>query len=182
MKDANIRLLSDSLISKSDKGWFGVPISLKLEDVMVKDVITVEDKATIKKAVELMNKHEIGCLIVVKRAKAAGIVTERDMLKRIVLESKDPEKIKVSEIMSKPLIIGKPQMDIEDAVRLMFKRNIKKLPVADNDHLVGLVTLTDLVRSEQIIKMLKKLPAKETPKRMKKVVDYFNRIISISYE
>jgi CBS domain-containing protein len=155
---------------------------LKLEDVMVEDVITVEEKITVKKAVELMNKHEIGCLIAVKKGKPAGIVTERDMLKRILLESKDPEKIKVSEIMSKPLIIGKPQMDIEDAVKLMFKRNIKKLPVADNDHLVGLVTLTDLVRSEQIVKMLKKLQAKETPKRMKKVVDYLNRIISISYE
>jgi CBS domain-containing protein len=157
-------------------------MSLKLEDVMVEDVITVEEKATIKKAVELMNKHEIGCLIVVKRGKPAGIVTERDMLKRILLESRDPEKIKVNEIMSKPLIVGKPQMDIEDAVKLMFKRNIKKLPVTEKGHLVGLVTLTDLVRSEQIINMLKELPAKETPKRMKKVVDYFNRIISISYE
>jgi len=157
-------------------------MSLKLGDIMVEDVITVEEKATIKKAVELMNKHEIGCLIVMKKGKPAGIVTERDMLKRILLEPRDPEKIKVNEIMSTPLIVGKPQMDIEEAVKLMFKRNIKKLPVADKDHLVGLVTLTDLVRSEQIIKMLKQLPDKETPKRMKKVVDYFNRIISISYE
>jgi len=157
-------------------------MSLKLADVMVEDVITVEEKATTKKAAELMNEHEIGCLIVVKKGKPAGIVTERDMLKRILLESRDPEKIRVNEIMSKPLIVGKPQMDIEDAVKLMFKRNIKKLPVADKNHLVGLVTLTDLVRSEQIVKMLKKLPSEETPKRMKKVVDYFNRIISISYE
>ena len=157
-------------------------MSLKLKDVMIEDVITVGEKATVKEAVELMNKHEIGCLIVVKKKKPTGIVTERDMLKRILLESKNPEKSKVNNIMSKPLIVGKPQMQIEDAVKLMFKRNIKKLPVADNDHLVGLVTLTDLVRSEQIIKMLKKLPAEETPKRMKKVVDYFNRIISISYE
>ncbi len=157
-------------------------MSPKLADVMVEDVITVENKATIKKAAELMNEHEIGCLIVVKKGKPAGIVTERDMLKRILLESRDPTKIKVNEIMSKPLIVGKPEMEIEDAVKLMFKRNIKKLPVANKNNLVGLVTLTDLVRSEQIIKMLKNLPSEETPKRMKKVVDYFNRIISISYE
>ncbi len=157
-------------------------MSLRLEDVMVEDVITVEEKATVKKAVEFMNEHEIGCLIVVKNGKPAGIVTERDMLKRILLESKDPEKIKVREIMSRPLIVGKPRMEIEDAVKLMFKRNIKKLPVADNNHLVGLVTLTDLVRSEKIAQMLRKLPDEETPKRMKKVVDHFNRIISISYE
>ena len=149
---------------------------------MVENVITVGERATVKEAVELMNKHDIGCLIVMKKEKPAGIVTERDMLKRVLLEPKDPEKIKVSEIMSKPLVVGKPQMGIEDAVKLMFKRNIKKLPVTDNDHLVGLVTLTDLVRSREIIKMLKKLPTEGTSKRMKKVVDYFDRIISISYE
>ena len=159
-----------------------VDILLKLEDVMVENVITVEERATVKKTAELMNKHDIGCLVVLKKGVPAGIVTERDMLKRILLGSKNPEKTKVSEIMSKPLITGKPQMTIEDAAKLMFKRDIKKLPVAQNGQLVGLVTLTDLVRSERIIKMLKKLPDEKTAKRMKKVVDHFNRIISISYE
>lgn len=157
-------------------------MSLKLEDVMVENVITVAETATVKEAVELMNEHEIGCLIVLKKEKPAGIVTERDMLKRVLLAPKNPEKIKVREIMSKPLVVGNPQMNIEDAVKLMFKRNIKKLPVTDNEHLAGLVTLTDLVRSREIIKMLKNLPAERTSKRMKKAVDYFDRIISISYE
>jgi CBS domain-containing protein len=157
-------------------------MSLKLSDVMVKDVITVEEEATVREAVELMNEHEIGCLVVMERGKPAGIVTERDMLKRILLEDKDPKKTKVRDIMSKPLVVGKPQMSLEEAAELMFQRKIKKLPVADNNHLVGLVTLTDLVRSREIIKTLKKLPTEETPKRMRKVVDYFNRIISISYE
>jgi len=114
---------------------------------MVKDLIGVEVKTSVKKAVELMNEHEIGCLIVMKRGKLAGMVTERDMIRRVLLDSKDSEKIKVSEIMSKPVIVGKPKMSIEDAVKLMFNRNIKKLPVIDDDHLVGLVTLTDLVLS-----------------------------------
>ena len=122
-------------------------MSLKLEDVMVKDLIGVEVKTSVKKAVELMNEHEIGCLIVMKRGKLAGMVTERDMIRRVLLDYKDPEKIKVSEIMSKPVIVGKPKMSIEDAVKLMFNRNIKKLPVIDDGHLVGLVTLTDLVLS-----------------------------------
>ena len=122
-------------------------MSLKLEDVMVKDLIGVEVKTSVKKAVELMNEHEIGCLIVMKRGKLAGMVTERDMARRVLLDYKDPEKIKVSEIMSKPVIVGKPKMSIEDAVKLMFNRNIKKLPVIDDDHPVGLVTLTDLVLS-----------------------------------
>jgi signal-transduction protein with cAMP-binding, CBS, and nucleotidyltransferase domain len=94
-----------------------------------------------------------------KKVKPTGIVTESDMLKRILLESRDLEEIKGNEIISKPLIVGKLEMEIEDAVKLMFKRNIKKLSVANKKNLVGSVTLTDLVRSEQIIRMLKKLPS-----------------------
>jgi CBS domain-containing protein len=119
---------------------------LKLEDVMVEDVIAVEEGATAKEVAELMNKHEIGCLIVMKMGKPAGIVTERDLVKRILLESKDPEKTKISEIMSKPLIVGKPQMELEQTVRLMVEQEIKKLPVTQDGKLVGLITLTDILR------------------------------------
>jgi len=155
-------------------------MTFKLQDIMVKDIVTVEEKVTVRKAVEVMNKYEIGCLIVMKKGKPEGIVTERDMLKRILLESRDPEKIKVNEIMSTPLIVGKPQMDIEEAVKLMFKRNIKKLPVTNNKQLVGLVTLTDLARSKETLKILKKIPAEKTPRQMVKVVDRLNRIIALS--
>ena len=152
-------------------------MSLRLEDVMVGEVITVEADATVKKAVELMNKHEIGCLIVVntETEKPIGIVTERDMLKRVLVELKDPRKTKVSEIMSKPLVFGTPHMDVEVAARLMFKKKIKKLPVVENGNLVGLVTLTDLARVQpEMIRILKKLSLKKLPpKRMKKVLDYY---------
>ena len=112
-------------------------MSLNVEDVMVEEVVTVEAEATVQEAVDLMNKHEIGCLIVVLKEKPVGIITERDMLKRVLAQSKDPEKIKVSEIMSAPLIIGKPEMEIENAVKLMFKTKIKKLPVVQKGRLVG---------------------------------------------
>ncbi len=114
---------------------------------MVTEVITVGAEATVWEAVVLMNQHEIGCLVVMKGAEPVGIVTERDMLKRILAKLKDPENVKVREIMSEPLVAAKPQMDIEDAAGIMLKRRIKKLPVVANGHLVGLVTLTDLVFS-----------------------------------
>lgn len=150
-------------------------MSLNVEDVMVEEVVTVEADATVQEAVELMNKHEIGCLIVVLRGKPVGIITERDMLKRVLANSIDPEKIKVSEIMSAPLTVGKPEMEIEDAVRLMFKTKIKKLPVVQRGRLIGLVTLTDLTRFQpHMIRILKKLSVKELPpKRLRKVVDYY---------
>jgi len=151
-------------------------MSLKIENVMVVDVITVEAEATVREAVELMNRNEIGCLVVVDdEEKPVGIVTERDLLKRVLANRKDPVRAKVKDIMSKPLVTGTPHMDIEDAVRLMFKHKIKKLPVVEDGRLVGLVTLTDLVRFQpQIIKILKELSNKQLPpKHMKKVVDYY---------
>jgi len=150
-------------------------MSLNVEDVMVDKVITIDTTATVQEAVRIMNKHEIGCLIVVLKEKPVGIITERDMLKRVLAKSVDPEKIKVSDIMSAPLIVGKPEMEIEDAVKLMFKTEIKKLPVIHDGKLVGLVTLTDLTRFQpHMIKILKKLSVTELPpKRLKKVVDYY---------
>ena len=149
---------------------------LKIENVMVSDVITVEAEATVRQAVDLMNMHEIGCLIVVdEEEKPVGILTERDLLRRVLVKRKDPVRVKVSQVMSKPLVTGTPHMDLEAAVRLMFKKKIKKLPVVEDGRLVGLVTLTDMVRVQpQIIKILKKLSKTELPpKRMKKVIDYY---------
>jgi len=150
-------------------------MSLKVEDVMVEDVVTVEADATVKKAVSIMNKQEIGSLIVVKNGKAVGIVTERDMLARVLAQSRNPERTRVSEVMSAPLIVADPKMDLEEAARLMFRMKVKKLPVVSDGTLVGLITLTDLARFQpQVIKLLKKLyTAEQPPKRMQKVVDYY---------
>ena len=150
-------------------------MSLKVEDAMIEDVVTIDADATVSKAVDLMNKHEIGCLIVTSNAKALGIVTERDMLSRVLGMSRNSEKTKVSEIMTSPLVVADPGMDLEEAARLMFKMKVKKLPVVSEGNLLGLVTLTDIARFQpQIIKILKKIYVKnQTPKRMQKVVDYY---------
>lgn len=150
-------------------------MSLKVEDAMVEDVVTINADSTVKKAVDLMNKHEIGCLIVIRDGKAVGIVTERDMLNRVLAQRRDPERTKVSEIMTTPLVVAEPSMDLQEAARQMFKMKVKKLPVVSKGELVGLITLTDIARFQpQIIKILKKMYVKsQTPKRMQKVVDYY---------
>lgn len=147
---------------------------LKIEDVMVKEVITIDEGSTIKEAADVMNRFEIGSLIVTKKGKAVGILTERDLLKRVVSQEKSPRRTKVSTVMSKPIIVVEPSMDLEEAAKLMFKLKIKKLPVVDNGQLMGLVTLTDLARFQpQMIRILKKLSKQMAPKRMKKVVNYY---------
>lgn len=148
---------------------------LKVEDVMVEDVITIDANATVMEAVKLMNQYEIGCLIVTRRGRAIGIVTERDLLKRVLAKFKDPKTTKVKEIMSKPLIVGDPGMDVEDAAKLMFRKKIKKLPVVEQGRLLGLVTLTDLARFQpQMIRVLKRISTTTLPpRRLKKVIDYY---------
>jgi CBS domain-containing protein len=120
-------------------------MSKKLRQIMVKDVVTVKPNAPVKSAVELMNANEISCLVVVDYEKPIGIVTEQDMLRRVMHESREPGKTCVSEIMSKPLIVATPDMYAREAVKLMLERNIRRLPVVENGRLVGLVTLTDII-------------------------------------
>jgi CBS domain-containing protein len=150
-------------------------ISLKVEDAMVKEVMTIDEDSTVKEAAEIMNKFEIGCLIAIRKGKAMGIITERDLLKRVVAEAKDAKKTKVKDIMSSPLVVVEPKMDLEEAVKLMFQMKIKKLPVVNEKRLVGLVTLTDIARFQpHMIKILKQLAMRQTaPKSMKKVIDYY---------
>jgi len=150
-------------------------MSLRVEDVMVKEVITIDENSSVKEAAEVMNKFEIGCLIAVKKEKAMGIITERDLLKRVVADAKDATKTKVKDVMSSPLVVVEPGMDLEEAVRLMFQMKIKKLPVVDGKRLVGLVSLTDIARFQpQMIKILKQLAKRQAaPKSIKKVIDYY---------
>ncbi len=152
---------------------------MDLSEIMIENVITIQADATVKEAVKLMNEYEIGCLIVAKKREVVGIVTERDILARVVSQSKNPEMTSVSEIMSQPIIFGIPEMYVEDAAKLMFRKNIKKLPILKDGHLVGLVTVSDIARvahvERQVITVIKELIKKGwlPPKRMKKVVDFY---------
>ncbi|MFB0514145.1 MAG: cyclic nucleotide-binding/CBS domain-containing protein [Candidatus Bathyarchaeia archaeon] len=133
-------------------------MSLVVQNIMVSNVITTEKHALVIDAVKIMNQHGIGCLVAMENGSPVGIVTERDLLKRVLGESKNPKKIRVQEIMSSPLIVAKPDMDIEKVTRLMFDRKIKKLPIVEDGKLVGLVTFTDLLRFQpSLIRVVKEL-------------------------
>jgi signal-transduction protein with cAMP-binding, CBS, and nucleotidyltransferase domain len=144
---------------------------------MVENVVTVKPSENVRRAAELMNEHEISCLIVVNGEKPIGIVTERDMLNRIIYRSKPPEETTVNEIMTQSLITASPNMRAGDAAKLMIEHNIKKLPVVENQKLVGLVSLTDLLRAEGVIESLNKIRLNGASKRIKNTVSlYFDRL------
>jgi CBS domain-containing protein len=150
-------------------------VSLKVEDVMTMDVITMDEKSLVKEAAETMSQNEISCVIAARKGKAIGILTESDLLKRVIVEGKNAKKIKIGEIMSSPLEVVAPGTSLEEALQLMFQKKIKKLPVVEKNHLLGLVSLTDIARCQPaIIKILKSFAvAQDTPKSMKKVLGYY---------
>jgi CBS domain-containing protein len=147
-------------------------IPIKAKDVMVTKVVTLDGNVSVKEAAEIMAQVGVSAVIVTIDGKANGILTERDILKRIVAEDKNSRKTKVKEIMSSPLVTIEPNMDLGEAARLMFEKKIKNLPVAHENRLVGLVGLQDILRYQpEVLKILKQ--TMETPKNIQKVLRYY---------
>jgi CBS domain-containing protein len=134
---------------------------MELRKIMVKEVKTVPMDTSVQKAVEIMNKYRINCLVVTYEKRVAGIITERDLLERVLEKGKDPKELKVSEIMTRQVLVGKPTMELIEASKFMFEKKVKKLPIMENDQLVGIVTLTDIARvtcvDEETMKLIKNL-------------------------
>jgi len=122
-----------------------------VRDVMTKAVKTVRIDSNVREAVQKMNKFDIGSIVVVDNRKPVGIITERDILRRIVEQSIDPSIVKVREIMSQPIVTVDSDTSIEEAARLMAKKQIKKLPVVENDRLVGIITSMDIMRAAPML-------------------------------
>ena len=119
---------------------------MKIEEVMIKNVVTLQEDVSVHEAVKLMNENRIGCLVVLQYGQVVGIVTERDMLERVLEKCRNPKETKVTEIMTKRVIVGKLGIRLDEAAKLMFEKKVKKLPIVEGNRLVGLVTLTDLAR------------------------------------
>jgi CBS domain-containing protein len=147
-------------------------VSLKAEDVMATEVLTLDEEMSVKEAADIMAKEGFSYAIITKKGSAIGIMTERDILKRIVAEDKNAKKTKVKDIMSSPLVQIERSTDLEKASRLMFEKQIKNLPVVENNRLVGLVNLTDICRVQpEILRVLKQVMA--PPKNIKKILDRY---------
>jgi CBS domain-containing protein len=106
-----------------------ISIPIKAEDVMVTEVAVLDGDASAKKAAEIMAQEDVSAIIVTTEGKANGIVTERDILKRIVAEDKNSRNTKLKEIMSSPLVTIEPSTNLEKAANIMFEKKIKNLPV-----------------------------------------------------
>jgi CBS domain-containing protein len=108
-------------------------------------VLEIDAEASVLEAAEQMVEHNVGSLLVAERGKVAGIVTERDYLRRVALEGRTDEAL-VREIMSAPLVVATIDTSIDECMALMTDRRIRHVPVVDGGEVVGLVSIGDLVK------------------------------------
>jgi len=121
---------------------------LRVGDVMTKEVIVLPMGNKVPEAAKLMQEHSIGSVIVVdEEGKAKGIITERDIITKIVAKDEHPSKVKVDAVMSKPLRVITPDVSIEEASSSMRDNRIKRLPVVnEKKELIGIISEGDIMR------------------------------------
>lgn len=108
-------------------------------------VFTVKPQASVLEAAQLMNQHQIGCLVVMNEDRVAGIFTERDVLRRVVNEQRSPASTRVEEVMTRQVVACQQQTPIEEARAIMRVRRIRHLPIIDEEQrLLGLISIGDL--------------------------------------
>jgi CBS domain-containing protein len=118
-----------------------------ISKLMTKKVITVRNGSMVKEAVSLMTKHGISCVIVVDQSgKPVGIVTERDMVRRVLNNSLRPENTRIDSIMSSPVMTMSPEKRITEAINLMTRYHFRRAVIADKSNkLLGILTQSDLL-------------------------------------
>jgi PAS domain S-box-containing protein len=137
---AKIKGFSTSNYMTSPNVW------MKVNQVMIQDVATISSYESVAVAAMIMHQKNISCIVALDNGKVIGILTETDLLEKTVAKEKDTRRIKVAEIMSSPVKTMSSESSVLDASEFMQAQHIKRLPLMENEKLVGIVTQTDLTR------------------------------------
>ncbi len=118
---------------------------LPVKEIMTREVCKGTKDESVLNASRKMLKFGVGSIVVVENNTPVGIVTEKDILEKVVARNKTPAEVMLEEIMTFPLITVKPTTSIREATNIMLKRGIRRLPVIDDGNLIGIVTDTDIL-------------------------------------
>ena len=124
----------------------GLRTKMLVRDVMSSPVVTMDEDATSNKAAVTMDEGDLGCVIVTnKEGKSIGIITERDLVKRVIAKNLTPDAVKAKDIMTTPLVTIEPESTITDAARRMNRLDIRRLGVIYKGNLVGIISSKDIL-------------------------------------
>lgn len=117
---------------------------MRVKEIMSKDVACVRSDDSIERAAQLMKQYNCGSIPVCTNDKLIGIVTDRDITVRSVASGEDVSQRRVRDVMTENVVFGSPEMDVTDAAKLMSDRQIRRLPIVENNSLIGIVALGDI--------------------------------------
>ena len=116
---------------------------MKCKDIMSKDIACCKSDDSVDRAAQLMKQYNCGSIPVCTNDKIIGIITDRDIAVRSVASGNTSQN-RVGDVMTENVVFGSPEMDVSDAARLMSDRQIRRLPIVENNSIVGIVALGDI--------------------------------------
>jgi CBS domain-containing protein len=122
-----------------------------IKEAMKTNLAIVKPLISVLESAKLMKKRKIGNVIVVEKKQPVGILTESDILKKVVAEGKNAKNVLVKDVMSTPVIVIDPYITLEKAMKTMGKCNVRRLPVIENNELIGIITQKDISRISPIL-------------------------------
>jgi CBS domain-containing protein len=117
-----------------------------IKDVMTSDVKACEPNTTVADAAKVMAKEDVGPVPIVEEGRLTGLVTDRDIVVRVVAEGRDPGSTTVGEIASRDLVTVSPDDDLDTALKQLAQKQVRRIPVVEGDRLVGIVAQADIAR------------------------------------
>ncbi len=118
------------------------------EIVRGRGMLYVQSRSSVYEAAEFMTKHRIGATPVLDGERLVGVFSERDLMTRIVVPGRDPQGTHIAEVMTRDLVVAAPGDTYEHAIAKMLQRGCRHLPIVDDEHLLGFLSLRDLLQVE----------------------------------
>ncbi len=124
-----------------------LPITLKARDVMDRNVLFIESDKSVAEAIDMMVKNNVWSLVVLDKGVPVGVLTERDIFRRVLGKGLKPESVKVNAAMSSPIITIEPDAPLGEAMRLMVEKEVRRIYVVEDGKIIGRITEADLFQN-----------------------------------
>ncbi len=118
-----------------------------IRDLMTSSPATAEPSSTVADVAQIMAQEDVGPVPIVEGGRLVGLVTDRDLVIRVIAEGRDPNSTTIGEIASADLVTVQPDSDLNEALQLMAQNQVRRLPVVEGDQLVGIVAQADVARA-----------------------------------
>jgi len=123
-------------------------LDLRVKAIMIPNPLTIPADTTVADAARALEKQDSSCALIENKGEIVGMITERDVLRRVVAKGISPEKTKVGSVMTSRIIVTSPDTDIEEALKVMTANKVRRLPVVDaKAGLLGLVRVADIAKA-----------------------------------